>query len=89
MNWKLLFSSFIMIFIAELGDKTQLATFTLAAESKSPWVIFLGCGGALLVTTFLGVFFGDLVTRFIPMQIIKYIAGVVFIGFGIMMLFGK
>lgn len=89
MNWKLLLSSFIMIFIAELGDKTQLATFTLAAESKSPVVVFIGCGSALLVTTFLGVFFGDIITRIIPLHIIKYLAGVVFIGFGIMMLFGK
>jgi len=89
MNWKLLFSSFIMIFIAELGDKTQLATFTLAAESKSPWLVFLGCGSALLLTTFLGVFFGEIVTRIIPLHIIKYLAGFIFIGFGIMMLFGK
>lgn len=89
MNWKLLLSSFIMIFIAELGDKTQLATFTLAAESKSPLVIFLGCGSALLLTTFIGVFFGDMITRIIPLHIIKYLAGFVFIGFGIMMLVGK
>ncbi|MCX7919666.1 MAG: TMEM165/GDT1 family protein, partial [bacterium] len=87
--WKLLLSSFLMIFIAELGDKTQLATFTLAAESKSPWLVFLGCGSALLLTTFLAVFFGDLITRFIPMHIMKYLAGIVFIGFGIMMFFGK
>ncbi len=89
MNWKLIFSSFVMIFIAELGDKTQLATFTLAAESKSPVMVFLGCGSALLVTTFLGVFFGDMVTRIIPLHIIRYIAGILFIGFGIMILFGK
>jgi len=89
MNWKLLLSSFVMIFIAELGDKTQLTTFTLAAESKSPWIIFLGCGSALLVTTFIGVFFGDLITRIIPLHIIKYLAGILFIGFGIAMFFGK
>jgi Ca2+/H+ antiporter, TMEM165/GDT1 family len=89
MNWKLLVSSFIMIFVAELGDKTQLATFTLAAESKSPLIIFLGCGSALLLTTFIGVFFGDAITRIIPLHIIKYLAGFAFIGFGIMMLINK
>ncbi|HBR34016.1 MAG TPA: hypothetical protein DD734_05225, partial [Firmicutes bacterium] len=42
MNWKVLFLSFCTIFLAELGDKTQLAVFSLVSQSKAPWEVFLG-----------------------------------------------
>ncbi|MEM9089251.1 MAG: TMEM165/GDT1 family protein [Cyanobacteria bacterium P01_F01_bin.53] len=53
------FSTFITIFLAELGDKTQVATLLLSAESHSPFVVFLGAGLALISTSLLGVLLGQ------------------------------
>lgn len=51
-------TAFITIFLAEIGDKTQLATLLMTAESKSPWVVFAGAAAALLATSLLGVLIG-------------------------------
>lgn len=51
-------STFITIFLAELGDKTQLTTLLMSAESNAPWIVFLGAGAALIATSFLGVWVG-------------------------------
>ncbi len=59
-------SSFVMIFLAELGDKTQLAVFSLATESRSPWAVFLGAGAALLLSSALAVLLASLVERSLP-----------------------
>ena len=52
---KIFGSTFITIFLAELGDKTQLATLLMSAESQHPWVVFLGTSAALVTTSLLGV----------------------------------
>ncbi len=75
-------SAFLMIFLAELGDKTQLSTFAFASESKSPLSVFLGAALALVCTSFLGVALGGAVGRFVPERIMKYVAAFVFLGFG-------
>lgn len=51
-------STFVTIFLAEMGDKTQLATLLIAAESQSPWVVFAGAAVALIATSLLGVLIG-------------------------------
>ncbi|MBR8827179.1 MAG: TMEM165/GDT1 family protein [Gomphosphaeria aponina SAG 52.96 = DSM 107014] len=51
-------STFITIFFAEMGDKTQLATLLISAESQSPWVVFAGAAAALIATSLLGVLLG-------------------------------
>ena len=80
-------TTFGMIFLAELGDKTQLATFAFAAESKTRLSVFLGAAGALLLTSLLAVVFGSAPSRLIPANYIKTGAGVLFILLGLWMLF--
>jgi len=86
MDLKILLSTFGMIFLAELGDKTQLATFAFAAESQSKVAVFLGAAGALLLTSLLAVVFGAVVSRLIPANYIKTGAGALFILLGLWML---
>jgi putative Ca2+/H+ antiporter (TMEM165/GDT1 family) len=78
-----------MIFLAELGDKTQLAIFSFAAGSRSPGEVMVGAGGALLLTTLLAVLIGSTVIRFVPTEVIRYVAGSLFIVFGVLMLAGR
>ena len=86
MDFKTMFTTFGMIFLAELGDKTQLATFGFAAESKSRFAVFLGSAGALVVTSLLAVVFGSVVSRLIPPNYIKIGAGGLFVLLGLWML---
>ena len=79
----LLFSTFITIFIAELGDKTQLATLTLSGTSKRPLAVFLGSSSALILASLLGALAGGSISTFIPEIILKSIASVTFLIFGV------
>jgi putative Ca2+/H+ antiporter (TMEM165/GDT1 family) len=56
--WTVFSSTFLTIFAAEMGDKTQLATLLMSAQSQSPWVVFLGSALALMATSLLGVMIG-------------------------------
>ncbi|VBB41303.1 conserved hypothetical protein [uncultured Desulfatiglans sp.] len=85
MDFKVLFTTFALVFLAELGDKTQLATFALAANIKSRLAVFLGSAGALIMTSLLAVLFGSLVSRMVPPQYIKLGAGALFIVLGVWM----
>ncbi len=87
MDFKVLFTTFGMIFLAELGDKTQLATLTFAAESRSRLAVFLGSAGALILTSLLAVVFGSGLSRLIPAHYVKLGAGVLFVLLGVWMLF--
>lgn len=90
MPFKLFLATFAAVFLAELGDKTQLATMTLTAEnSHSKWIIFGGAACALVLTTLLGVMFGEAISRVVPPKVIKIGAAVLFIGIGIFMLVSK
>ena len=82
MNWKLITLAFGLLFLAELGDKTQLAVFTLVAQYKDPWSVFLGASVALILVTLLGAFFGHLVTRYVPTVYLQVGAGLLFFGIG-------
>ncbi len=86
MDFKVLFTTFGMIFLAELGDKTQLATFAFAADSKSKLAVFLGSAGALVITSFLAVVFGSAINSLIPANYIKLGAGTLFILLGLWIL---
>jgi len=86
MDVKVLLTTFAMIFLAELGDKTQLATFAFAAESKTKLAVFIGSAGALIVTSLLAVVFGSAISRLIPPNTIKMGAGGLFVVLGVWML---
>lgn len=86
MDLKVMLTTFGMIFLAELGDKTQLATFAFAAESKTKLAVFIGSAGALIVTSLLAVVFGSAISRLIPPNTIKMGAGGLFVILGLWML---
>jgi putative Ca2+/H+ antiporter (TMEM165/GDT1 family) len=81
MDWNLLGLSFVMVFISELGDKSQLAAIALGGSSKSLRAVFLGSSAALLLASFLGVVLGEGVSQLLPLQYVKAIAT---IGFAVM-----
>lgn len=83
MDFKLITATFAMVFLAELGDKTQLATFCLSADSRSSLSVFLGSAAALVLSSFLAVLCGAAFSRFIPPHLIKLTAGIFFVGAGI------
>lgn len=56
--WVVFSSTFITIFLAEMGDKTQLVTLLMSAESQSPWIVFIGAALALIATSLIGVSIG-------------------------------
>ncbi|MCX5878963.1 MAG: TMEM165/GDT1 family protein [Deltaproteobacteria bacterium] len=87
MDLKSLFTTFATIFLAELGDKTQLATLAFSAEGKSRLAVFIGSAGALVLTSLLGVIFGAAIAKVIPPNTIKIGAGVLFLILGFWMLF--
>jgi putative Ca2+/H+ antiporter (TMEM165/GDT1 family) len=86
MDLKVLLTTFGMIFLAELGDKTQLATLSFAAESESRLAVFLGSAGALVATSLLAVLVGAGLARLVPANYVKTGAGALFVLLGIWMI---
>jgi len=87
---KLFFTGFITIFLAELGDKTQIATLLFAAnKNHSKLVIFLSAATALVLTSAIGVLLGGALSHYIDEKTLKLLAGVGFILVGIWTLFTK
>lgn len=81
------FATFWLVFLAELGDKTQLATFCLAAENRSRFSVFLGAAAALVLTSFLAVVLGCGLGKMVPEHHIRVGAGGLFVVLGLWMLF--
>ena len=86
---RVMLSTFALLFVAELGDKTQLAVISMTAKHKMPIWIFVGATLALAAVTLLGVLGGELLTRFIPEMVLRKIAAVLFVGMGLLMWFDK
>jgi putative Ca2+/H+ antiporter (TMEM165/GDT1 family) len=86
-DFKVFLTTFGSIFLAELGDKTQLATFCFAAESHSKWAVFFGSAGALVLTSALGCLLGSVVSRFIPAYYMNLGAGILFVVLGLWLIF--
>lgn len=82
MDLKLLATTFAAIFLAELGDKTQLATLSLSASGSSRWTVFLGSSLALVCTSAIAVLAGEMLARAIPPIWIQRAAGALFIVLG-------
>jgi putative Ca2+/H+ antiporter (TMEM165/GDT1 family) len=85
-DWRALGSTFVLIFLAELGDKTQLATFGMASGARSRLAVFLGAAGALVATSALAVVFGDAVGRYVPQLWLRRASGVLFLALGLLFL---
>ena len=89
MDWRIFLTTFGVIFLAEMGDKTQLAAMTMAAESKRPWMVFIGATLALTAVSAIGVVAGTLIGNYVPLIWIKRAAAVAFITIGLLILIGK
>ncbi len=83
MDWRLVLSAFGFLFLAELGDKTQLTVFALAAQHRAPWPVFLGAVLALSVVSLIGAFLGGLIGCYLPAKYVQVGAGFLFVGVGI------
>jgi len=86
MHWKLFLSTFAAIFVAELGDKTQLATLSLAAGNSSRWSVFGGSAAALVATSAIAVLAGEAVARVVPPIWLQRGAGAIFLVLGALFL---
>ncbi|GBD25509.1 hypothetical protein HRbin30_00832 [bacterium HR30] len=89
MDFKLFLSTFAAIFLAEIGDKTQLAILSLAAGGQSRWAVFLGAALALTATSAVAVLAGEAVSRWVSPNLLRRLAGVCFLLLGVWFLFGR
>ncbi len=88
MDWKIFITIFGAVFIAELGDKTQLATMLFASDKQvSKYTVFFAASAALVVASAMGVLAGSLLSEYINEKYLHYVAGVGFIGIGIFTLY--
>ncbi len=84
MDYKILVTVFTAVFIAELGDKTQLATMLFAADKEvSKLTVFIGASLALIVASAIGVLAGGVISQYISEKHMHYIAGIGFVGIGV------
>ncbi len=86
---KLFWLTFITVFLAELGDKTQLAALMISAKEKRFWPVFLAASAALVLASALGVAAGNLIGNVLPVKLIRVAAGLLFILLGMLILWGK
>jgi putative Ca2+/H+ antiporter (TMEM165/GDT1 family) len=89
MDWRVMLTTFGVIFLAEMGDKTQIAAMTMAAEKKRSWEVFIGASLALVVVSAIGVVVGSALSQYLPLVWIKRGAGASFIIIGVLVLLGK
>ena len=78
MDWQLIGISFITVFLAEIGDKSQLAAIALGGSSKHPRAVFFGSTVALVLASFLGVLAGGGVAQILPEKLLKALAALGF-----------
>ena len=79
----LLFTTFFTVFLAEMGDKTQLTTITLSSTTNKPLAVFMGSSIALILATLLGALAGGSIATLIPAFLLKLLSGIVFLFIGI------
>ena len=82
----LLFTTFVAVFLAEMGDKTQLTTITLSSTTNKPLAVFIGSSLALILATLLGALAGGSIANLIPAFLLKLLSGIVFLVIGINLL---
>jgi len=83
MEWKILATVFVSVFIAEMADKTQLVTMLFATDKDvSKWTVFFGSASALVLTSAIGVIAGAMLSQFINVKTMSILAGSGFILIG-------
>jgi len=87
MDWRVFLSTFALLFVAELGDKTQLAVISMTSKHGRSWPVFIGATVALALVTLLGVGFGEAVCRVIPEPFLTKVSAVAFVVMGALMWF--
>ena len=85
-HWAIFGSTFATIFLAEIGDKTQLAILLMTAESRNPWIVFAGAGLALIATSLLGVLLGRWLASRIAPRTLERAAGVILLAISAVLL---
>jgi Ca2+/H+ antiporter, TMEM165/GDT1 family len=75
--WRCFLSTFVTIFLAELGDKTQVATLLMSAQSHQPWVVFAGAASALIATSLVGVLLGRWLSTLLTPRLLERTTGVI------------
>lgn len=86
MDWKLALATFGVIFLAELGDKTQLAALALAGRSGKPLSVFAGASAALVLVTLVGILAGAFLRKVVPERAAEIGSGALFIVVGAILL---
>ncbi|KAB2935406.1 MAG: TMEM165/GDT1 family protein [Leptonema illini] len=89
MDWRSLIIVFWSVFLAEIGDKTQLATMMFSAEGRDPYIVFIGSAVALVLAAGIGVVAGNWLSTRIDPSYIKMVAGAGFIIIGVWTLFSR
>jgi putative Ca2+/H+ antiporter (TMEM165/GDT1 family) len=90
MDIKLFATVFVTVFVAELGDKTQLATLMYASDASHPkWTVFAASAAALVLTSALGVAAGSLVAEYVDPRLVRWLAGFGFIAVGLWVLLAQ
>jgi putative Ca2+/H+ antiporter (TMEM165/GDT1 family) len=88
--WQAFLTVFLTVFVAEIGDKTQLATLLFSAKAESSkWVVFAGSASALVLAAGIGVLVGAQLERFVSTATLRYVAGAGFIAVGLWTLLSK
>lgn len=89
MDWKLFLVTYGVVFLAEFGDKTQLATMAFAGDSKKPWLVFAASALALVTAAAVGAVAGGLISRWIPAAWVRRGAAMLFVLIGVWMLLSE
>ncbi len=87
MDWKVFATTFGLVFLAEMGDKTQLAAISMVGKTGKTWAVFLGASIALVCVTLVGVLFGAALVKAIPEKVLHKIAAGAFVAIGLWMFF--
>jgi len=89
LDWRLFFTTLWLIFLAELGDKTQLTTIAMSAQAEKPWSVFWGAAIALTLTSLLGMLVGHFIADLVPARLVHMGAGVLFVILGVLLILGR
>jgi len=87
MDWESALVTFLLVFLAELGDKTQILIMSMSARSRSPQMIFFGGAAALIASSLVAVLAGGIILKAVPIKAIRIGTGTAFMGIGGLLLF--